>query len=154
MRSLEWSKPVFSEPAIGCPPTNTSSMPRLVTTQWISSLVEPTSEIRAPGFKNGRICVRYWALYSTGVQRKMMSHSRKGSPMPSRITSTMPSACACSSFARVRIYAMIRASGQARLMPLAMEPPISPRPIKPNVVSFISEFSCHRLLSMLSAILC
>ena len=103
----------------------------------MTAFVLPISVIMAPGFKNGRTFSRYMALYSTGVQRKMMSHAESVSSIPSRMISIVPSFFACSSFERVRMYAIMVISLFARRRPLAIEPPMRPRPIKPKVESDI-----------------
>jgi hypothetical protein len=100
-------------------------------------LTLPTSVMIVFSDRKGLSFSRNLLLTATGAHRNIISQSAKRSFISVVPASIAPAASASSSVDCLRAQAMICASGQICLIASAMEPPINPRLIKPNLFMFI-----------------
>ena len=71
---LEFAKPVFSLPAMGCPPINWFCKPSSRILAWMLFLTLPTSVKMLPCDTKGAKASKLRLLASTGAHKKINSH--------------------------------------------------------------------------------
>src|SRR6185295_7854227 len=135
--------PVFSLPAIGCPPTNETFVAKLSrAARQISRLVLPASVTSVPGFNNLARDRRKLIIDPTGAARYTRPASLvRPSSNESSGPSITPSAIARSSTSRVS-HPAIRSAMPARRTASANDPPINPTP---TIVSCLKYMCRHNV---------
>ena len=126
---LAASGPTRSVPAIGWQATNAPGGSLGSTAAIAVALTDPTSMTMAPGSSAGAISAAISPRLRTGVASTTSAAPRAASAAEVAERSMIPSACARSSFSRVRLQATTSVTAPAARAASATEPPICPAPI-------------------------
>jgi hypothetical protein len=128
-RGLAASGPTRSVPAIGWQAMNAPGGSFGSTAAIAAAFTLPTSITSAPGSSTGAISAAAPPRLRTGVASTTSAAPRAASAAEEAARSMIPSACARSSFSRVRLHATTSVIAPATRAPSATEPPICPAPI-------------------------